>query len=59
MEREHGLTSYFTLLQLFVAGMVGVVLVTNLFLFYIFWGADADTIIRADRLLGARATQDS
>ncbi len=37
MEREHGLTSYFTLLQLFVAGMVGVVLVTNLFLFYIFW----------------------
>ncbi len=37
MEREHGLTSYYTLLMLFIAGMVGVVLVTNLFLFYIFW----------------------
>jgi len=37
MEREHGLTSYFTLLLLFVGGMLGVVLVTNLFLFYIFW----------------------
>ncbi|MCS6784169.1 MAG: NADH-quinone oxidoreductase subunit L [Candidatus Caldarchaeum sp.] len=37
MEKEHGLTSYFTLLLLFVAGMLGVVLVTNLFLFYIFW----------------------
>ncbi|MEM1992906.1 MAG: proton-conducting transporter membrane subunit, partial [Candidatus Caldarchaeum sp.] len=37
MEKEHGLTAYYTLLQLFVAGMIGVVLVTNLFLFYIFW----------------------
>ncbi|MCS7137106.1 MAG: hypothetical protein NZ941_01905, partial [Candidatus Caldarchaeum sp.] len=37
MEREHGLESYFTLLVMFVAGMIGVVLVTNLFLFYIFW----------------------
>ncbi|MEM2095445.1 MAG: NADH-quinone oxidoreductase subunit M [Candidatus Caldarchaeum sp.] len=37
MEREHDLTSYFTLLLLFVGGMVGVVLVTNLFLFYVFW----------------------
>ncbi|MEM4189679.1 MAG: NADH-quinone oxidoreductase subunit L [Candidatus Caldarchaeum sp.] len=37
MEREHGLTAYYTLLLLFVAGMIGVVLVTNLFLFYIFW----------------------
>ncbi|MEM1955986.1 MAG: NADH-quinone oxidoreductase subunit M [Candidatus Caldarchaeum sp.] len=37
MEKEHDLTSYFTLLLLFVGGMVGVVLVTNLFLFYVFW----------------------
>lgn len=37
MEKEHGLTEYFTLLLLFVSGMIGVVLVTNLFLFYIFW----------------------
>ncbi|MCS7137065.1 MAG: NADH-quinone oxidoreductase subunit L [Candidatus Caldarchaeum sp.] len=37
MEKEHDLTSYFTLLLLFVAGMLGVVLVTNLFLFYVFW----------------------
>lgn len=37
MEKEHGLTSYFTLLTLFVGGMIGVVLVSNLFLFYIFW----------------------
>ncbi|GBC68966.1 Na(+)/H(+) antiporter subunit A [archaeon HR01] len=37
MEREHATEAYFTLLQLFNAGMMGVVLVSNLFLFYIFW----------------------
>ncbi|HIQ30488.1 MAG TPA: NADH-quinone oxidoreductase subunit M [Candidatus Caldiarchaeum subterraneum] len=37
MEREHGVEAYFALLQLFHAGMLGVVLVSNLFLFYIFW----------------------
>ncbi|MEM4297155.1 MAG: proton-conducting transporter membrane subunit, partial [Nitrososphaerota archaeon] len=37
MEREHAVEAYFTLLQLFHAGMLGVVLVSNLFLFYIFW----------------------
>ncbi|MEM4416886.1 MAG: NADH-quinone oxidoreductase subunit L [Nitrososphaerota archaeon] len=37
MEREHATEAYFTLLQLFNAGMLGVVLVSNLFLFYIFW----------------------
>ena len=37
MEREHGVEAYFALMQLFHAGMLGVVLVSNLFLFYIFW----------------------
>jgi NADH-quinone oxidoreductase subunit M len=37
MEREHATEAYFALLQLFNAGMMGVVLVSNLFLFYIFW----------------------
>jgi len=37
MEREHGVEAYFALFQLFHAGMLGVVLVSNLFLFYIFW----------------------
>jgi len=37
MEREHAVEAYFPLLQLFSSGMLGVVLVTNLFLFYIFW----------------------
>jgi NADH-quinone oxidoreductase subunit M len=37
MEGERGLGAYYALTMLFVAGMVGVVLSTNLFLFYIFW----------------------
>ena len=37
MEGERGLGSYYALTMLFVAGMIGVVLSTNLFLFYIFW----------------------
>lgn len=37
MEHEGGLGSYYSLTMMFVAGMVGVVLSTNLFLFYIFW----------------------
>ncbi len=37
MERERGLGAYYALTMLFVAGMIGVVLSTNLFLFYIFW----------------------
>ncbi len=37
MEREHSLDAYMALNQLFMAGMLGVVLVSNLFLFYIFW----------------------
>lgn len=37
MERERGLGAYYALTMMFVAGMVGVVLSTNLFLFYIFW----------------------
>ena len=37
MEREHGYEAYMSLLSLFNSGMMGVVLVQNLFLFYIFW----------------------
>ncbi len=37
MEREHGYESYMALLMLFGSGMMGVILVQNLFLFYIFW----------------------
>jgi NADH:ubiquinone oxidoreductase subunit 5 (subunit L)/multisubunit Na+/H+ antiporter MnhA subunit len=37
MEGERGLEAYYALLMLFVGGMLGVVLVTNLFLFYVFW----------------------
>ncbi|MEM0482603.1 MAG: NADH-quinone oxidoreductase subunit L [Nitrososphaerota archaeon] len=37
MEHERGLGSYYSLTMMFVTGMVGVVLSTNLFLFYIFW----------------------
>lgn len=37
MEKERALEVYYPLLMLFVGGMIGVVLVTNLFLFYIFW----------------------
>ncbi|MCS7145744.1 MAG: NADH-quinone oxidoreductase subunit L [Nitrososphaerota archaeon] len=37
MEHERGLGSYYALTMMFVAGMTGVVLATNLFLFYIFW----------------------
>lgn len=37
MEREARQEIYYSLLMLFVAGMVGVVIVTNLFLFFLFW----------------------
>ena len=37
MEHEHGYEAYMALLLIFNAGMLGVVLATNLFLFYIFW----------------------
>ncbi|MEM2003413.1 MAG: proton-conducting transporter membrane subunit, partial [Nitrososphaerota archaeon] len=37
MEHEHNIEAYYALLMLFVSGMIGVVLSTNLFLFYIFW----------------------
>ncbi|MEM0079393.1 MAG: NADH-quinone oxidoreductase subunit M [Nitrososphaerota archaeon] len=37
MEHEHGYPAYMALLLMFNAGMVGVVLATNLFLLYIFW----------------------
>ncbi len=37
MEHEHDIDAYYALLMLFVSGMIGVVLSTNLFLFYIFW----------------------
>ncbi len=37
MEHEKGLGSYYSLTMMFITGMIGVVLSTNLFLFYIFW----------------------
>jgi len=37
MSHEHNQELYFTLLLLYIAGMVGVVLATNLIQFYIFW----------------------
>lgn len=37
MEHEHNYAAYMALLSMFNAGMVGVVLATNLFLLYIFW----------------------
>ncbi|MEM3399170.1 MAG: NADH-quinone oxidoreductase subunit M [Nitrososphaerota archaeon] len=37
MEHEHGYAAYMALLLMFNAGMLGVVLATNLFLLYIFW----------------------
>lgn len=37
MEHEHRVEAYYALTMLFVAGMLGVVLSTNLFLLYIFW----------------------
>ena len=37
MEHEHGYSAYMALLLIFNAGMLGVVLATNLFLLYIFW----------------------
>ncbi len=37
MEHERGLASYYALTMMFVSGMSGVVLSTNLFLLYIFW----------------------
>ncbi|MHA1582738.1 MAG: complex I subunit 4 family protein [Candidatus Baldrarchaeia archaeon] len=37
MSREHNQELYFALLLLYIAGMVGVVLATNLVQFYIFW----------------------
>ncbi|MCS7125821.1 MAG: NADH-quinone oxidoreductase subunit M [Aigarchaeota archaeon] len=37
MEHEHGYPTYMALLLMFNAGMIGVVLATNLFLLYIFW----------------------
>ncbi|MCW3976081.1 MAG: NADH-quinone oxidoreductase subunit M [Candidatus Bathyarchaeota archaeon] len=37
MEHEHDQEIYFTCLLLFVGGMIGVVLASNLILFYLFW----------------------
>jgi len=37
MEHEEGLGAYFALLLMFVVGMLGVILSTNLIQFYIFW----------------------
>jgi len=37
MEHEGALGTYYALAMAFVSGMIGVVLSTNLFLFYIFW----------------------